>query len=111
MELKDIIVECNKLANSLNADFDLPVKINKRLTRTLGRVCFQGGVPYVMEFSDSMLKTCTHESIMEVIKHEFGRSYLSHFPTETSSLENMGSLKKHLINFHGHTHSKLLFEK
>lgn len=71
MELKDIIAECNKLAKSLNTDFDLPVKINKRLTRTLGRVCFQGGVPYVMEFSDSMLKTCTHESIMEVIKHEF----------------------------------------
>lgn len=47
----------------------------------------------------------------EVIKHEFGRSYLSHFPTETSSLENMGSLKKHLINFHGHTHSKSVFEK
>lgn len=32
--------------------------------------------------------------------------YLSHYPTYTSYIENMAPLKNHLLNFHGHTHSK-----
>lgn len=32
--------------------------------------------------------------------------YLSHYPTITSYVENMAPLKHHLINLHGHTHSK-----
>lgn len=47
----------------------------------------------------------------EVIKHDYGRSYLSHYPTETSTLENAGSVKRNLINFHGHTHSTSIFAK
>lgn len=35
--------------------------------------------------------------------------YLSHYPTMTSYLENMAPLKHHLINLHGHTHSKSKF--
>lgn len=35
--------------------------------------------------------------------------YLSHYPTITSSVENMAPLKHHLINLHGHTHSKNKF--
>lgn len=35
--------------------------------------------------------------------------YLSHYPTMTSYLENMAPLKQHLINLHGHTHSKNKF--
>lgn len=35
--------------------------------------------------------------------------YLSHYPTYTSYLENMAPLKRHLLNFHGHTHSKNKF--
>ena len=35
--------------------------------------------------------------------------YLSHYPTMTSYLENMAPLKQHLINLHGHLHSKNKF--
>ena len=46
----------------------------------------------------------------DVIKHPWGKSYLCHYPTETSYLENMVPIKNHLINLHGHTHSKEKFE-
>lgn len=32
--------------------------------------------------------------------------YLSHYPTYTSYIENMAPLKQHILNLHGHTHSK-----
>lgn len=32
--------------------------------------------------------------------------YLSHYPTYTSYIENMAPLNQHMLNFHGHTHSK-----
>lgn len=35
--------------------------------------------------------------------------YLSHYPTMTSYIENMAPLKNHIINLHGHTHSKNKF--
>lgn len=37
------------------------------------------------------------------------RFYLSHYPTMTSCLENMAPLCRHLVNLHGHTHSKSQF--
>jgi calcineurin-like phosphoesterase family protein len=46
----------------------------------------------------------------EVIKIDGYKLYLCHFKTETSSIENMAPLKKHLINLHGHTHSNQKFE-
>ena len=55
-------------------DFNIPVKINKRLTTTLGRVKWVGNTetitPISMEFSYQFLKTSTPECIDEVIKHE-----------------------------------------
>jgi predicted SprT family Zn-dependent metalloprotease len=75
MELKDIIAECKRLANEFCVEFTLPVRINNRLTRTLGRVCFECGRPYVMEISGPMLKTCTEESIIEVVRHEWAHWY------------------------------------
>lgn len=57
-----------------NQEFHLPVVINARLTRTLGRVFSQwrGGryVPTRIEFSKQMLETCDRESVEAVIKHE-----------------------------------------
>lgn len=45
-----------------------------------------------------------------ILKHERGKIYLCHYPTETSCLENMTPIKNHLVNFHGHTHSPHKFE-
>lgn len=75
MEFKDIMAECQRLSDMMCVEFDLPVRINNRLTRTLGRVCFEGGSPYVMEFSGPMLKTCTDASIIEVVRHEWAHWY------------------------------------
>lgn len=75
MELKDITAECNRLSDMMGVKFNIPVRINNRLTRTLGRVCYQCGDPYVMEISGPMLKTCTEESIIQVVRHEWAHWY------------------------------------
>ena len=75
MELNDVINECYRLSDRMGAYFDLPVRINNRLTRTLGRVCFEYGTPYVMEISGPMLATCTDESIIQVVRHEWAHWY------------------------------------
>ena len=75
MELKEIVNECNRLSKQFNVKFNIPVRISNRLTRTLGRVCFQCGDPYVMEISGPMLKTCTDESIIQVVRHEWAHWY------------------------------------
>ena len=75
MELIDIINECNRLSDMMNVKFNIPVRINNRLTRTLGRVCYECGKPYVMEISGPMLKTCADESIIQVVKHEWAHWY------------------------------------
>jgi predicted SprT family Zn-dependent metalloprotease len=75
MKLNDIIAECERLSDKLCVHFDLPVRINNRLTRTLGRVCFEGGSPYVMEISGPMLKTCTDETIIQTVRHEWAHWY------------------------------------
>lgn len=58
----------------------------------------------------SILSNVLHLGWAEVIKHNQGVSYFSHYPTETSNFESHKSLKKELINFHGHTHSCQKFE-
>ena len=75
MTLEEIMEELYRLSNLLNVNFRLPVRINNRLTRTLGRVCFTDGTPYVMEFSGPMLKTCSKDSIIQVIRHEWAHWY------------------------------------
>lgn len=53
-----------------------PIKINKRLTRTVGRVTQhfnqekQKYEPVLVEFSEKLLKTATDASIKDVILHE-----------------------------------------
>lgn len=72
-EIKNYMRE---LAESINLVYDTPVKINGRLTTTLGRViaepaAFDSYKPEVVEFSRQFLETSTDDSIREVIKHEF----------------------------------------
>lgn len=59
----------------------------------------------------SMIPLCSQfETSWASVKKINGYSfYLSHYPTMTSYLENMAPLKHHLINLHGHTHSKSKF--
>ena len=65
-----------ELATSIDLIFNTPVKINGRLTRTLGRViavpaAFDSYEPEKIEFSRQFLETSTDESVRQVIMHEF----------------------------------------
>jgi predicted SprT family Zn-dependent metalloprotease len=78
---EDIIKELNKLSFSVKDNFDIPVIVNSRLTKTLGRVfseCHnEVWVPVRMEFSKQLLETATEESILSVIQHEWVHYYVT----------------------------------
>lgn len=71
--------ELNRLSASVGDEFDIPVSINGRLTRTLGRVvqCKNGcdWYPERMEFSRQLLETATEQSIKGIIAHEWAHYY------------------------------------
>ena len=81
MELKDIKKRLNELSASRNDTFSIPVTINGRLTRTLGRVMHMSkdGVTYPtrMEFSRDMLETVVQADIESVIAHEWAHYYIT----------------------------------
>jgi predicted SprT family Zn-dependent metalloprotease len=65
-----------QLADSIDLIYDTPVRINGRLTRTLGRVIaepsrFGKYKPEVIEFGRQFLETSTDESVRQIIQHEF----------------------------------------
>lgn len=74
--IQEIESYLRELAESIDLVYDTPVKINGRLTKTLGRVisepaAFDSYKPQVIEFSRQFLETSTDESVRQVIKHEF----------------------------------------
>ena len=77
--IERIIAELNKLscADGLG-EIAVPVVINGRLKRTLGRVTFMSGVcvPTKIEFSKILIETGRDEDIINVIKHEYAHYYL-----------------------------------
>ena len=81
MKLSEIVKELERLSNMVGDEFDIPVRINGRLTRTLGRVIAhkRGNVCTndSMEFSRQFLETSTEESIKKVIAHEWAHYYLT----------------------------------
>ena len=74
--IQEIKQYMQELAENIDLEFDTPVKINGRLTKTLGRVIaepvtFDLYKPEIIEFSRQFLETSTDDSIREIIKHEF----------------------------------------
>lgn len=73
----------NELAESKGITIKVPVTVNGRLTRTLGRVMVTvtRSTGYVeansIEFSRQLLETTSEKSIISVIKHEFAHYYLA----------------------------------
>lgn len=68
-EIKNYLQE---LAESIDLVYNTPVKINGRLTKTLGRViaepaAFDSYKPQVIEFSKQFLETSTDESVRQVV--------------------------------------------
>ena len=64
-------------------DINVPVKVNARLTATLGRVRYKVNaytgetVPVSIEFSKLFLETANQQEIDDIIKHEFAHFYTS----------------------------------
>lgn len=79
--VEDIKKELNKLSVIVDDEFNIPVGINGRLTRTLGRVHIErrDGVwyPVRMEFSRQFLESSTDASIISVIQHEWCHYYVA----------------------------------
>lgn len=75
--------------NKMNMEIDVPILVNSRLTRTLGRVTHQrvnyAYKPIKIEFSKQLLETGTDESIYQVALHE-----LAHYIATRRSGENEG---------------------
>ena len=65
---------CNTLAAQIGLDFDCPVIINKRLTKTLGRVMNEptpfGYYPSSLEISYRVAAHAKDEDVRAVIQHE-----------------------------------------
>lgn len=89
MTEKEITAFCEEICNSIGYNFSIPVKINKRLTRTLGRVisfsCAGKVTPQIMEFSYRFLETKNEKMIKNVIKHE-----CAHYLVIIETCENHG---------------------
>ena len=79
--VKDIENECKRISAKVGDNFDLPIRVNGRLTRTLGRVTSRRlndvWYPEVMEISKQLLETATEESIKSVIAHEWCHYYVT----------------------------------
>lgn len=70
---------CKELSKKVGDTFNVPVFINGRLTRTLGRA-FEENVngiwkPIKIEFSRRFLETSTDECVKSVIEHEWSHYY------------------------------------
>ena len=79
--LKDIENYCNEISAKVNDTFTCPVKLNGRITRTLGRVISHkvNGMwePEVLEISKQLLETSSDESVKAVIEHEWCHYYVT----------------------------------
>lgn len=62
--------EVDKVLAAQGMKREFPIRINGRLTRTLGRVRSVAGNPIGMEFSRQLLETGSDQSIFDVILHE-----------------------------------------
>lgn len=74
MTLQEIKKRCEDAFAIVGLEFDLPVLINSRLTKTLGRCiykrCGDQVYPLRIEFSRQFIETSTEQCIQDVILHE-----------------------------------------
>ena len=78
--IKEITQYCKELSAKVNDTFDIPVYLNGRLTKTLGRAHSEtvgNGIwmPTRLEFSKRFLETSTDECVKSVIEHEWAHYY------------------------------------
>lgn len=63
--------ECRKfIKEAYGLELDIPVLINNRLSRALGRFIRKGDRAYKIEFAGILVNNATDEQIISVLKHE-----------------------------------------
>ncbi len=81
--LENIIQECNRLSSLKKDTFSIPVYLNNRLTKTLGRVVYIANKNKeitsikCMEISTRFLTYGSYEEVKKVIAHEWSHYYLN----------------------------------
>ena len=86
-DIDKIKARCEELSAAVSDTFDIPVQLNGRLTRTLGRVHQEKrGEKWhsvKMEISKALLATATDESVRSVIDHEWAHYYVTKLTGES----------------------------
>lgn len=111
--IERIIDELNKLCAADGITLDVPVAINGRLTRAMGRVKYIeiGSVAYAseyapekIEFARNLIENASDEDILQVIKHEYVHYFL--LVTEPTVNHNHDAAFKCKCAAIGCTHNK-----
>ena len=86
-DLERLKKELKELSESQGDTFSIPVSLNNRLTKTLGRVTSKHigkqWYPQKMEFSKMLLETSTDESVRSVLEHEWCHYYVTKLTKES----------------------------
>ena len=100
--------ELQKLCAADHIILDVPVSINGRLTRAMGRVIYEVindiYVPKRIEFSRNLIENASDEDIIQVIKHEYVHFFL--FTEDPTVNHNHDAVFKHKCAEIGCTHDK-----
>lgn len=79
--MERVMKELNRLSAMVGDEFDIPVEVNGRLTKTLGRVFSESHndvwLPVKMEFSRKFLETATEQSLLATVQHEWAHYYVT----------------------------------
>lgn len=69
-DIERIRAEVHEICRKANCEIDIPININSRLSRTLGRVMYSNHEASRIEFSKMFIDNSTDESIRQTILHE-----------------------------------------
>lgn len=94
--LGDVMLNDNDKASEFFKQLNGQIYILRGNHDTNNRVNLYNTFPNVFDCGD-------YARVIKVGKYTF---YLSHYPTNTSNLENDAPLSQHIINLYGHTHQK-----
>ena len=82
MNKQEMLAICQGLSAQFNDTFNIPIVINGRLTRTLGRCCYHNLTPDRIEISKNVATYCSAEEITQILKHEWVHYYITKITNE-----------------------------
>ena len=82
MTIQEITDYCKELSSQVNDTFSIPVKINGRLSKCLGRVTIHRNennewTPLCLELSKRVTQYAEEEDLLAVIRHEWCHYYIT----------------------------------